>query len=69
MQTTSLDVSSQEESCSHYWLIESPNGPTSTGECQNCGEVREFKNSIQITSWESDGSHHRAHGVSTPAAL
>ena len=51
MQTTSIDASSQEESCSHYWLIESPNGPTSTGECQNCGEVREFKNSIQITSW------------------
>ena len=41
----------------HHWLIESPNGPTSKGTCRLCGAVREFKNSVQITSWESDGSH------------
>ena len=41
----------------HYWEIEKPNGPTSLGRCKICGEVREFKNSVQITSWESDGSH------------
>ena len=69
IQTTDIDTSSQEESCSHYWLIESPNGPTSTGECKVCGEVRVFKNSIQITSWESDGNHHRAQGATSPAAL
>ena len=52
--------------CSHHWVIESPNGPTSTGECKICGKVREFKNSIQITSWESDGNHlHRAHGLAS----
>lgn len=46
------------ESCQgHHWLIESPNGPTSKGVCRLCGAEREFKNSIQITSWESDGSH------------
>jgi hypothetical protein len=41
----------------HHWLIESPNGPFSKGRCKICGVEREFKNSIQITSWESDGSH------------
>ena len=49
-----------ESDCSHHWVIESPNGPTSVGRCRGCGERREFKNSIQITSWESEGNHaHR----------
>ena len=39
--------------CPHHWLLESPNGPTSMGTCRVCGEVREFKNSIKITAWES----------------
>jgi hypothetical protein len=47
----------QQVACCHHWMIESPNGPTSYGTCRSCGEVREFKNSIQITSWESEGSH------------
>ena len=46
-----------ESDCSHRWAIESPTGPTSYGTCRHCGETREFKNSIQITSWESEGSH------------
>jgi len=41
--------------CSHHWLIEAPNGPTSLGTCQGCGEERAFCNSIQITSWDSVG--------------
>ena len=49
-----------ESDCNHHWVIDSPNGPTSTGRCRVCGEIREFKNSIQITSWESEGNHlHR----------
>ena len=50
-------VAAAESDCLHHWAIESPNGPTSYGTCRRCGEVREFKNSIQITSWESEGSH------------
>jgi hypothetical protein len=46
-----------ESDCNHHWVIDSPNGPTSVGTCRTCGELREFKNSIQITSWESEGSH------------
>ena len=30
--------------CVHYWIIEVPEGPTSTGRCKYCGEVREFSN-------------------------
>ena len=50
-------VEAVEPICPHRWSIESPNGPTSYGKCKYCGEVREFKNSIKITSWESEGSH------------
>jgi hypothetical protein len=54
-----------ESDCNHHWVIESPNGPTSVGKCRTCGERREFKNSIQITSWESEGSHaHRNQPLS-----
>ena len=60
----------EDNDCSHYWLIESPNGPTSIGECKHCGVVRVFRNSIQITSWESDGSHaHRAQGLAASSGL
>lgn len=50
-------VEEEEADHGHHWLIESPNGPTSRGTCRVCGVIREFKNSIQITSWESDGNH------------
>lgn len=32
--------------CAHYWVIEPANGPVSQGQCQNCMEVREFKNFV-----------------------
>lgn len=65
MTQQSNDITAELESdCSHHWVIESPNGPTSLGHCRTCGEEREFKNSIQITSWESEGSH--VHRNQTP---
>ena len=61
-QQSTETVESVESDCNHHWVIESPNGPTSLGRCRTCGELREFKNSIQITSWESEGNHlHRNH--------
>lgn len=60
---TLVNVSSVVENelpiCMHYWLIESPNGPTSIGTCTECGEEREFRNSIQVSSWESEGGENR----------
>jgi hypothetical protein len=32
--------------CAHYWVIEPANGPVSQGKCQNCMEVRGFKNFV-----------------------
>ncbi len=38
-------------SCRHYWVIESPEGPTSRGVCKFCGQGKEFYN-----SWSGLGS-------------
>jgi hypothetical protein len=41
-------------SCCHYWIIQPAVGPISEGVCQKCGEVREFRNSIDYeTEWAS----------------
>lgn len=32
--------------CSHYWVIETCQGPTSHGVCKRCGEEKEFLNII-----------------------
>ena len=39
--------------CSHYWIIESPTGPTSAGKCKLCGAVCEFANYVPYASWEN----------------
>ena len=44
-----------EQACEHYWLIESPNGPTSAGVCQVCGETRDFANYLESSAWSSAG--------------
>jgi hypothetical protein len=44
----------QEIECKHFWVIESPSGPTSDGVCKNCGEAREFRNSLPMTRWEGE---------------
>ncbi len=30
--------------CTHYWVIEPPNGPISKGVCKLCGSQKEFRN-------------------------
>ena len=35
-----------EGHCAHNWVLASPNGSTSPGECQKCGECRRFANSF-----------------------
>jgi len=47
--------------CPHYWIIESPKGPTSKGVCKFCGEEREF-DSFGPDSWSQ-----WEHGTSTSA--
>lgn len=48
-------VADQEQAvsqCRHYWLVESPNGPTSQGVCKLCGERAEFRNSMPGSGWD-----------------
>ena len=41
-------------SCCHHWIIQPAVGLVSEGTCQKCGEVKEFKNSIDYeTEWSS----------------
>ena len=51
--------------CAHFWMIESPSGPYSRGECKNCGEEREFRNSLPLNRW--DGEKEKAKVASIPA--
>ena len=44
--------------CHHYWVIDPPNGPTSTGHCKNCGQRRRFPNSSEDSIW--DGAEGRS---------
>ena len=34
------------DECSHYWIIDSPNGPTSKGICKYCRKVTLFSNTL-----------------------
>ena len=43
-----------EVHCVHYWLIETPQGPTSMGKCKYCGTVKEFQNYIVYSPWEDE---------------
>ena len=42
----------------HHWTVESPNGPTSIGTCE-CGEEREFENSLPIDRVKTHGGAYR----------
>jgi hypothetical protein len=40
-----LDIPKVENTqCNHYWVIDSPRGPTSGGICKFCGARKEFDN-------------------------
>jgi len=43
-----------EAQCRHHWLIESPRGVTSMGNCKLCGAEREFRNSAGDRLWEEE---------------
>jgi hypothetical protein len=45
--------------CSHYWIIDSPNGPTSVGRCKYCGAVKEFDNYLPYSSWAEEKAASR----------
>ena len=44
--------------CNHHWIIDPPNGPTSSGNCKMCGRKRKFPNSSEDSIW--DGGEGRS---------
>ncbi len=40
----------------HHWVIEPPQGPTSTGKCRYCGVSGEFQNAPPKSPWEVTSS-------------
>ncbi len=51
MVSPSGEVENPEPLCRHHWVIQPASGPVSLGECQLCGEAREFKNYVESASW------------------
>jgi hypothetical protein len=49
-------LSRVKRECIHYWVIETPQGPTSMGRCKYCGATSEFKNYVPFPSWENKTS-------------
>lgn len=58
--------------CAHHWVIDTPAGPVSRGQCKRCGEEREFLNSPDSSFYWEDDSTRKAAGDATipvPAGL
>jgi hypothetical protein len=56
-----------DHSCCHHWIIQPAIGPVSDGMCQKCGEVREFKNSIDYeTEWSNRRESARSEMGAAP---
>ena len=51
--TESVEEQSEPQCC-HHWAIQPATGPVSSGVCQVCGEVREFKNYVEASTWGDD---------------
>jgi len=54
--------------CCHHWVIQPATGPVSQGKCQNCDEVREFKNYVEASTWGDDKGASRSAAAITKAA-
>ena len=52
-----------EPQCCHHWAIQPATGPVSTGVCQICGEIREFKNYVEASTWGDDKGASRTRNV------
>lgn len=48
--------------CVHHWVIEPPNGRTSSGVCKRCGEHRDFANANEAVMWEQTNTLRNSTG-------
>jgi len=51
-----VSTASQELTCRHHWIIQTPTGATSWGQCKFCNGRREFANFLDFTHDGSDRS-------------
>ncbi len=42
-----LEETPERLGCKHHWVLDSPAGPVSKGECRSCGQERDFPNYIE----------------------
>ena len=49
---------SRRRAHNHHWVLNAPNGPTSSGTCKVCGKNRIFPNSSEDSIW--DGAEGRS---------
>jgi len=60
-KNTGQEPETQEITCQHHWVIDTPRGAMSQGRCKRCGEEREFRNSATDHLWEDEsGSGYNA---------
>ena len=58
-QEQTAEKEAAESQCTHHWLIDKPNGPTSQAACKLCGERAEFRNSMPGTGWDRDSQQRK----------
>ena len=61
-QTATAVAVAEMPQCNHQWMIDSPNGPQSRGECRLCGAERYFQNYIEGSSWATTSLSDQLRG-------
>ena len=54
-------MDTDEESCLHYWIIESPRCPWSLSTCKKCKKIDAFKNSLEFDGWNPTPKNGKVH--------
>jgi len=53
-QPAALKPEAKQKKCVHYWIIDFPDGPISTGRCKLCGMERQFFNCLDSIELQND---------------
>ena len=54
-----MRATKKTSTCAHHWMIESPDGATSTGVCNLCGTVKQFINSYEAAEFNDTGRRRK----------
>ena len=59
-KVAALKPETKEKVCVHYWIIDFPEGPVSTGVCKHCGVEKRFFNSLDNIELQNDDRYQIA---------